>query len=973
MELKEWSDTSPVALLSKEPSVDQNKLIAASLATLSENETNYTDTYLPHEENPEQNVSLSDSDVQQVEAEPTSEKPPIFSSASSNLTADKNEDIPSFSEWTQKRLQEVEKKEQLNSSAKVQFANGKGSNAKQRWKNYASLDCGAKVVGANPESISPGAVLSPSSDEYKLNPCTSRIWFVVELCETIQAKKIELANYELFSSSPKDFAVSVSDRYPTRDWSAVGKFVAKDERGVQSFDIETNIFGKYIKVEVKSHYGSEHYCPISLFRAYGTSVFEVIQKEDSAHNNRAGDDNEDNTINDDDEDDSRSVVREAEGDDARKNLFSTATDAVISMVKKAAEVLGNKVNNQTVKKTDNRTMDYLPSDDECSTPNYLIYCKRCDQKLFGRIYEIISCQIDRVKKLVGIPFVYKGLSNSLVCQKYDYEYNISSGSLNNLFTSWVTALFPSYYIGAMCNEISVLENRGVLNSSREYANATRNMTEDDLVRVNEIDSSRTELRLDNATGATQLRDPSLANVSSKDVDIVYTSEIKPTKPLVGDEELSRTDAGSSVVNAIEATQVAETSSATPVDAYTTSSLLESKVEAGFEAVPEVLEEIDEHLDPFISELNAESQSVAASPSPASSGGGGTTGNSLQAQKESIFLRLSNRIKTLERNMSLSSQYLEELSRRYKKQVEEIQNLLEKTVVSLREESFKKDLRNKELNDRLDNLTSIIESLNKGKSNWFLTAYCIIFSVTFMLSIQFFCRRYSSSKPATGVKKVPEILCGKCNCSVVKNASEKHRRPSDQALKILYSSSLYKNDENIYSQRQKKRKKRHTLKKSNSIADIKDDKSYVDPNSEAKSNLDWVESSHQIIEDIPYILEDCDHSALEGYPLANEAVKAETPNSSVSVTVSTDTSPTGSTKNEVTGRASEDNNSLKKQGNGNSQSLKKEKKSFKKAFEESILKRTYLFVCIYAYTGCLFLFKYKYKSSFFKIKNAFFFI
>lgn len=143
-----------------------------------------------------------------------------------------------------------------------------------RWKNYASLDCGSKVVAANPESVSPGAILSPSSDEYKLNPCTSRIWFVVELCEAIQIKRIDLANYELFSSSPKDFTVSVSERFPTRDWSLVGKFTAKDERDIQSFDFETHLFGKYIKVEIKSHYGSEHYCPISLFRAYGISVFE---------------------------------------------------------------------------------------------------------------------------------------------------------------------------------------------------------------------------------------------------------------------------------------------------------------------------------------------------------------------------------------------------------------------------------------------------------------------------------------------------------------------------------------------------------------------------------------------------------------------------------------------------------------------------------------------------------------------------
>ena len=40
------------------------------------------------------------------------------------------------------------------------------------------------------------------------------------------------------------------------------------------------------------------------------------------------------------------------------------------------------------------------------------------------------------------------------------------------------------------------------------------------------------------------------------------------------------------------------------------------------------------------------------------------------QKESVFVRLTNRIKVLERNQSLSSGYLEELSQRFKKQSEE---------------------------------------------------------------------------------------------------------------------------------------------------------------------------------------------------------------------------------------------------------------------------------------------------------------
>ena len=35
-------------------------------------------------------------------------------------------------------------------------------------------------------------------------------------------------------------------------------------------------FGKYVKVEIFSHYGNEHYCPVSLFRIFGIDQLELI-------------------------------------------------------------------------------------------------------------------------------------------------------------------------------------------------------------------------------------------------------------------------------------------------------------------------------------------------------------------------------------------------------------------------------------------------------------------------------------------------------------------------------------------------------------------------------------------------------------------------------------------------------------------------------------------------------------------------
>jgi len=64
------------------------------------------------------------------------------------------------------------------------------------------------------------------------------------------------------------------------------------------------------------------------------------------------------------------------------------------------------------------------------------------------------------------------------------------------------------------------------------------------------------------------------------------------------------------------------------------------------------------------------------------GNGHIGGSSVVQSKESVVLRLSSRIKALEVNLSLSSQYLEELSLRYRKQMEEMQRAFNITINKL---------------------------------------------------------------------------------------------------------------------------------------------------------------------------------------------------------------------------------------------------------------------------------------------------
>lgn len=415
-----------------------------------------------------------------------------------NLTVEENQ-IPVFSEWAQKRLEEVEKEgeqEVVNTSTQkknASTATGKAPVLKLRGaKNYASPDCGAKIIASNSESSGTGYVLTSTKDEYLLSPCKSRIWFVVELCEAIQAEHIDLANYELFSSSPKNFSVAVSNRFPTRDWSNVGRFVAKDERYVQSFDLHPHLFGKYVRVDVHSHYNSEHFCPISLFRVYGTSEFEAFETENRQHPIEELDDDDD--------------VDETIADKAKQsNIFKSASDAVMSIVdtvKKAAAFVkpqGNKTN--TIDPTGSQQMHK-----DCWTPNFISMCEKCSQNLTHEMNALLRCKHQFLNRLLGIPLLRNSIRKSQFCANVvgiDMELNCGeqtpSSATNNsterqladLHAEYVLHLFPIRYVAALCNMLAAVDKKIPWNTTLPVTDdAATNVTIDKKAGATELLTSR---------------------------------------------------------------------------------------------------------------------------------------------------------------------------------------------------------------------------------------------------------------------------------------------------------------------------------------------------------------------------------------------------------------------------------------------------------------------------------------------------
>uniref|UniRef100_A0ABM0MKV6 SUN domain-containing ossification factor-like n=1 Tax=Saccoglossus kowalevskii TaxID=10224 RepID=A0ABM0MKV6_SACKO len=151
--------------------------------------------------------------------------------------------------------------------------------------------------------------------------------FTVELCEPLQIKQIEIANFELFSSTPKTLKVQISDRYQSRDWHYLGTFHAIDQRTLQSFTIQDQggMFAKYLKVEMLDFFGSEHYCPLSIIRVFGTSMEEEIIQESESHGANGDEEGDDDLV---------------PGEGLKKaNLLDSALDAVNHVVKRAAKAL----------------------------------------------------------------------------------------------------------------------------------------------------------------------------------------------------------------------------------------------------------------------------------------------------------------------------------------------------------------------------------------------------------------------------------------------------------------------------------------------------------------------------------------------------------------------------------------------------------------------------------------------------------
>lgn len=800
-----------------------------------------------------------------------------FDTQNVNLTEENP--MPVFSEWAQKQMAEAEKKQGENVNASAMKRNSKPPGNKMpplklRAKNYAAPDCGAKIIASNAEAQSTGSVLTSHKDEYLLNPCTSKIWFVVELCEPIQAERVELANFELFSSSPKDFSVSVSNRFPTREWSNVGQFTAKDERDVQSFNLHPHLFGKFVRVEIHSHYNSEHYCPVSLFRVYGTSEFEAFETDNTPSLGDDADDDEGELsvegLNPS-ETDSGSEEHNDDGSDSKNkkaNILKSAGEAVMNIVKKAAEALGKTHENDSMR---NETDDSASGVDlsvgsaqlgsivivqpqrplYCFSLTFQPLCVSCPPELRNRLERTLNCKHNLLTSLLSIEPIRTSFDESqhLLCANFlgfnmMHEQVSESYNLERSVLSWL----PLDVLAGFCN-IRAYE-KGIIETQ---VNREEDPVEKPKGQTTAEPSATARLTIDDSQNETDDQPtlhvaPSVTAPNKEDLK-VHSSGEQPEEqmPVAPSDDVNMynvaannpQDSGTVGEKKLEeSTTIASTpslpSSSTTIPSTTIEPTPEKDDSIGTLDQSNSMEDIDnmlldQHMDGATSgsgSIPTITSTTTATPMPGSQ-------SAQKGQPESVFLRLSNRIKALERNMSLSGQYLEELSRRYRKQVEELQHSYAKTLFEIEEQNRR--MRESEAllleeNDRLrKDFFAFRDSILSWKNITIGLGGFVVVQVVVVCALLRSCkaggdpqgRDVSSSKLAQIGSEKPQgkgkllrrrsidgvVVAGEKSVS-----SLKKKRPSEEALNITgtYENLLISEDgggDNVKVERKKKNKHR----------------------------------------------------------------------------------------------------------------------------------------------------------------------
>ena len=141
--------------------------------------------------------------------------------------------------------------------------------------NYASFDSGALVLSTSEGIQSAKSILLNRQNKYMMMPCgdMTEKWFIVQLSEDIVIDRIEISNFEHYSSNLKRLKISAQTQQDDVEGDEVEDDI--DENWILISDFEMNNTNtneiqfvekhhvRWLKIEILSHYGSEYYCTLT--------------------------------------------------------------------------------------------------------------------------------------------------------------------------------------------------------------------------------------------------------------------------------------------------------------------------------------------------------------------------------------------------------------------------------------------------------------------------------------------------------------------------------------------------------------------------------------------------------------------------------------------------------------------------------------------------------------------------------------
>lgn len=102
--------------------------------------------------------------------------------------------------------------------------------------NYASFDCGAKVVSFTKGMTSVQSILNENKDSYMTSLCSiAKQQIVIELCQEVKVDSLAIANFEYFSSMVHVFRLYGSDKHVGKEasWTFLDEIKTENNRNFQ--------------------------------------------------------------------------------------------------------------------------------------------------------------------------------------------------------------------------------------------------------------------------------------------------------------------------------------------------------------------------------------------------------------------------------------------------------------------------------------------------------------------------------------------------------------------------------------------------------------------------------------------------------------------------------------------------------------------------------------------------------------------